>query len=75
MVRFEADIDHSNPAPALINKYYITDANVNSNNRIFLLLHYDYNSYLCEWNAFLTEVVNSNEPKEYTGLTFKYITK
>ncbi len=75
MVRFDGQVDHSNPAPGMINKFFITDSNENSNNRIFLLLHYEYDSYLCEWNSFLSEVSNSDVPKTYDGFTLKFLTK
>jgi hypothetical protein len=67
----EGTVDHSNPAPALINKWFLTDFPAA---KMFLLLHYEYDSYLCEWRAYFMETSDQNELKSYTGHSLKYIT-
>lgn len=69
--KFEGTVDQSNPPPGMINKYFMTDFGTT---RMFLLLHYDYDTHLCEWEAFFMEVSNSTVAKVYTGHSFKYLT-
>ena len=71
---FDGTIDHTEPYPALGTRYFLTDASENTFGRMFLLLHYEIDTHLCEWVAFLKEVSNENINKTYTGNTFKYIT-
>lgn len=73
MVKFDGTIDHSNPVPDLISKYFLTDSNENTADRIFLLLHYELDTHLCEWEAFFMEV-SKFDSKVYEGHSFKYIT-
>ena len=75
MVKFDGTVDKSNPAPTMVNKWFMTDPHPNSNNRIFLLLHYEYDTHLCEWTGVFIEVSNSIINKQYTGNSFKYLTK
>ena len=75
MVKFDGTVDKSNPAPTMVNKWFMTDPHPNSNNRIFLLLHYEYDTHLCEWTGVFIEVSNSIIYKQYTGNSFKYLTK
>lgn len=70
---FDGEIDHTAPLPALNKKYFATDAHSLTNNRIFLLLHYEIDLHLCSWVAYLVECSNSGVGKEYTGQTFKYL--
>lgn len=71
---FDGTVDHTNPYPALGTRYFLTDSSDNTLGRMFLLLHYEIDTHLCEWAAFLKEVSNENIGKTYTGETFKYIT-
>lgn len=73
--KVEGTVDHSLPAPSLLNKYRLTDSDASTDNRLFVLLHYDYDSYLCEWQAFFFEVANSLNAKSFDGYSFKYLTK
>lgn len=75
MARFEGTIDKNSPLPDLLDKFFLTDANEMTNNRIFLLLHYEMDMHLCEWSAFFTEVQHALIAKKYTDNTFKYLTK
>lgn len=75
MVKLDGTVDKSNPAPTMVNKWFMTDTHPNTNGRIFLLLHYEYDTHLCEWNGVFIEVSNSGVAKEYTGNSFKYLTK
>lgn len=60
----------------LVHKYYLTDANPNTNNRIFTLLHFNADWHLGEWEGYLTEVMNTAEGKTYTDqYTFRYLTE
>lgn len=73
MVILDGTVDHSAPPPNLITKFAGTDANENTQDRLFLLLHYELDAFLCEWNAFLIEV-SRYDAKVYTGNSFKYLT-
>lgn len=75
MRKFDGTIDHTLPVPSLVNKYYLSDANENTTGKIFVLLHREIDTHLCEWQAFLIEVDSEANPKIYTGNSFKYITK
>jgi hypothetical protein len=82
MIRFEGKIDgldmndESGDMPDLLHKYYFTDPDLKTNNRVFQLLHYEMDYHLCEWEGFWVQVHNSGEPnKVYTGHEFKYITE
>lgn len=67
-------LDTSTVIPDLKYKYFLTDANMVTNNKMFQLLHFSHEKHLCEWKAFLHEVADSTIDKNYTGNTFKYIT-
>jgi len=75
MVTFDGTVDHSNPAPSMLNRYVMADPHLNTIGRIFLLLHYEYDSHLCEWTAYFAECSNEYVDKQYTGNSFKYLTK
>lgn len=75
MARFEGTIDKNNPLPDLLDKFELTDANEMTNNRLFLLLHYEMDMHLCEWVAYFTEVQHALIGKQYTGNSFKYLTE
>lgn len=68
-------LDSEGELPDLKHKYYLTDADPMTNNKMFQLLHFSQEQHLCQWNAFLHEVADSTINKEYTGLTFKYLTE
>lgn len=69
--KFAGTVDHSNPPPGMLNKYFMTDF---WTTRMFLLLHYEYDTHQCEWEAFFMEVSSSVIFKSYTGHGFKYLT-
>lgn len=78
---FEAVIDGTDSdteIPDMIHKYRLTDIDLNTTNgsdqyRLFQLLHAEMDMHLCEWKAFLIEVFNTAQEKQFTGLEFKYI--
>lgn len=80
---FEATIDgtdSSDELPDVIHKYRLTDIDLNTTNgadqyRLFQILHADMDLHLCEWSVVLMEVFNTSDPKVFTGLEFKYITR
>lgn len=77
MRRFDGVIDgleSNGDMPDLKYKYFITDANQNTDNKMFMLLHFEQEQHLCEQTSYLTEVADSTIDKVYTGNTFKYIT-
>lgn len=77
MRRFDGVIDgleSNGDMPDLKYKYFLTDANQNTDNKMFMLLHFEQEQHLCEQTSFLTEVADSTINKVYTGNTFKYIT-
>lgn len=68
-------LDSEGELPDLKHKYYLTDVDATTSNKMFQLLHFSQEQHLCQWNAFLHEVADSTIGKEYTGLTFKYLTE
>jgi hypothetical protein len=72
---FEGEIDHATPVPAVINRYVLSDANENTAHRYFILLWYELDHHSCAWTGVLTEVASSVINKQYTGNSFKYVTK
>lgn len=59
----------------LIHRYKLTDTNVNTNNRLFMVLHYEMDFFLLEWKAYVASLYRTDEGKVYTDdKVFKYIT-
>lgn len=83
MRTFEGSIDRTDSAtqlPDLLHKYIMQDIDANTTNggtqyRIFMLLHYEMNVFLCEWAAFFHEVFNTAVAKSYETAEFKFITQ
>jgi len=50
----------------LLHKYKMTDVNVNTVNRLFMVLHYDMDFYLLEWKAFIASLYRTDLGKVYT---------
>lgn len=69
------DADNLPDHADLINKWNMTDNSAHLVNRFFQLLSYQQNHDLQEWTGTFREVFNSSDPKNYTGLEFKYIEK
>lgn len=64
----------NNGLPDLVHKWVMGDASVNTNNKYFLLLHYDMDFYKCEWKGYFVEVFDTTKEKEYSApYEFKYI--
>lgn len=78
MSKFEGTIDgldSEGEMPDLKHKYFLTDTDETTTNKMFQLLHFSQDQHLCSWNAFLHEVADSTIDKTYTGLTFKLLTE
>jgi len=81
MRTFEGTVDRTDSAsqmPDLLHKYIMQDIDANTTNggtqyRIFMLLHYEMQLFLCEWAAFFHEVFNTAVAKSYETAEFKYI--
>lgn len=59
----------------LINKITLTDTNVNTVNRLCMILHYDMDFHLNTWKGYVASLYNTEVGKVYTDfLEFKYIT-
>lgn len=68
--------DADGDMPDLLHKYYFTDADAKTLNRIFMLIHFEQDYNLCEWVGFWIQVDNSGAPEKiFTGHEFKYITE
>jgi hypothetical protein len=60
--------------PGLIHKYRLTDITSHTVNKYFILLHGEFDWYLCEWRGTLAEVWDSTIPKDYdSAKEFKYV--
>lgn len=78
MSKFDGTIDgldSEGDMPDLKFKYYLTDVDLTTTDKMFQLLHFEQDQHLCQWNAFFHEVQDRNQAGVYTGNTFKYITK
>jgi hypothetical protein len=79
---FEGTVDRTESTtelPDILHKYILRDISNNTTDgdsyRMFQLLHYETNLYLCEWSCFLSEVFNTAVSKIYDTHEFKYITE
>lgn len=60
--------------PDLLNKYFITDNNIHSNDRHFMLLTFDHDLFLCESTGTMSETYRTDLGKLYGDVfSFKYI--
>lgn len=59
--------------PDLHHFYYLRDSSNVTNNKKFMLLHYEQDHDGCEWSCYFVEAYDSTQTKRYTGHTFKYI--
>lgn len=61
-------------APDLVNKYSITDNTSHTENKSFILLHFEMDVRRCAWKGLMVEVIDSTIAKDYAATkTFKYI--
>ncbi len=61
--------------PDLIHTFEIKDSDGTTNNKKFMLLHYDQDLFNCENEVVLAEVYDTTRSKTYTGHEFKYTEK
>lgn len=76
--KFEGNVDKllsASEQPDLVHRYNLTDANPNTNNKTFMLLHNSHDEDLCEWEAFFHEIFDSTIEKSYDTHSFKYLTE
>lgn len=76
MRKFDGDVDgleSNTELPDLKYKYFLTDASQNTNNKMFMLIHFDQDQHTCEWNAFFYEVQDTTIINDYSGHEFKYL--
>lgn len=60
--------------PGLIHKYRLSDITGHTVNKYFMLLHGEFDWYLCEWRGTIAEVADSSIYKDYASTKeFKYI--
>jgi hypothetical protein len=78
MYKFEGTIDgldSNTDFPDIIHKFFMTDIDDATNNKIFAALHFDQDYNLCSWEGFFHELHDNTISKQYTGHTFKYTSK
>lgn len=68
-------LESSTTIPDLKHRYTLTDVHRMTTNKMFMLLHFEQDHHLCEWDGFLMEVADSTIPKLLTGHELKLITK
>jgi hypothetical protein len=62
--------------PDIIHKYKINENSVHSNNKVFIMLHYEQDLHLCEWKGVMMEVFDTTIPKDYDSVhEFKYVSE
>jgi len=59
--------------PDLLHLYYQTDSHPATDDKQFMVLHYEQDTDNCEWNMYMVEVGDTDYPKTYIGHSFKYI--
>lgn len=59
--------------PDLLHTFEIKDSHPATDNKRFMLLHYDQDLDSCEWGIYIQEVLDSTIAKSYDGHSFKYI--
>lgn len=60
-----------------IHLFKLLDASPHTNNKQFMLLHYELDLYTCEWSGVLAEVIDTTKGKTYSEVdnqfSFKYL--
>lgn len=77
MSKVEGNIDHlgtDDDIPDITHKYFLTDPDLSTNNKVFMALHMRQNLHDVETNTLLHEVFDETIPKEYPEPEFKYVT-
>ena len=59
--------------PDLLHLYYQTDSHPATDDKQFMVLHFEQDTDNCEWNMYMVEVGDTDYPKTYIGHSFKYI--
>lgn len=60
--------------PDFLHIYWLSDSSPHTNNKRFILLHYEQDWELCSWTGVFSEVYDQNIMKDYTSThTFKYL--
>ena len=59
--------------PDLLHLYYQTDSHPATDDKQFMVLHYEQDTDNCEWNMYMVEVGDTDYPKTYIGHSFKHI--
>jgi hypothetical protein len=63
-----------NDPPDLMHSFEILDSSPHTQNKKFMLLHYDMDFYRCRWNGFFAEVYDTVLAKKYDDpFEFKFI--
>ncbi len=58
----------------LLHRYKLTDANENTTDRLFMILHYDMDYFLLEWKVFIASLYRTDLGMVYTDdHLFRYI--
>ena len=67
-------IESNSTPPDLIHQFYLTDASITTNNKVFSLLHYTMDLYLCEWKGSVVESFEEGAgPVDLETYEFKYV--
>lgn len=78
MRKFEGKIDGLDTdsiVPSLFHKFFLSDTDLSTGTRVFVMLHFSQDLHLCEWDVFLHEVHDPSVGKQYLGHSFRYINK
>jgi hypothetical protein len=63
-----------NGIPSCVHEWMHADSTPHTTNKLFLLLHYDMDFYLCSWTGYFMEVLDKGIDKEYASpYEFKYL--
>jgi hypothetical protein len=63
-----------NTLPELSTLFRIQEVSDHTTNKLFMLVHFDQDTNLCEWTGLMIEVYDTSIPKDYLAtLIFKYI--
>lgn len=69
-------LNGSSTFPDIIHKWEVAEDTKYSNNKLFMMLHYDQDLHLCEWKGVMMEFLDTTIDKDYdSDYSFKYITE
>jgi hypothetical protein len=71
---FDFQLQGLSTKPDITHKYTINENSAHTNNKVFMMLHFDQDHDQCEWKGVMMEVFDTTIPKDYDSAhEFKYV--